>query len=55
MTFFYTQVAEMCAPLPVPLEPLSRPNRKRRTPLKHALWFALGVVIGWLTHALLAA
>ena len=52
MALPYTQVTDMRAALPVPLEPIFRPNRKRRTPLKHALWFALGVLVGWFTHAL---
>ena len=49
----YPQSADKRQLLPLPIEFMS--NRKRRTPLKHALWFALGVVVGWLTHALLLA
>ena len=54
MKLLHPQIADTRALLPIPLEPLFRPNRKRRTPLQHALWFTLGVVAGWLTHALLA-
>lgn len=55
MTLLYTQVADALRPLPIPLEPMFRRNRKRRTPLKHALWFALGVLVGWFTHHLFTA
>ena len=55
MTLLYTQVADTLRPHPIPLEPMFRQNRKRRTPLKHALWFALGMAVGWVAHALLTA
>jgi hypothetical protein len=51
----YPQSAGSYPLLRLPLESMSNGNRKRRTPLKHALWFALGVVVGWLTHALFTA
>ena len=55
MTILYPQPADYQLPLSVRLQPMFRQNRKRHTPLKHAFWFALGIAIGWLAHALLAA
>ena len=55
MNILHPQPADYQHRLRVPLEPMFRRQPKLRHPFHQALWFALGVVVGWLSHALLSA
>jgi len=55
MNIMYPQPADYKQRLRVPLEPMFRRQPNLRPPLHQALWFSLGVAVGWLTHALLSA
>jgi len=55
MNFMHPQPADYRHRLRVPLEPMFQRQRQLRPPLQQALWFALGVAVGWITHALLSA
>ena len=55
MNLIHTQSADYQRRFRIPLEPMFRRQPKLRPPLQQALWFALGVAVGWLIHALLSA
>ena len=55
MNLTHTQSADYQHRLRFPLEPMFCRQPKLRSPLKQALWVALGVAVGWITHTLLSA